>query len=323
MTRIMGLHSGKQLVIQGRMIRFIGILLILLLSFISPIQAAEKTANLLILFPKLNAAYDRVFAEIVDGIDSHKDITPHTYTLTQSSSANDIQQLINEQKIDAIIALGQSSYDIGQSFGKQLPVIHGGMIINPGSHSGISLAGSPQQFFNHLQTVAPSVKRVFTVYSEANSGWLIRLAQEEAKKANIELVAIAAKDIRQAAQSFRKILDEANGSTDAIWLLLDRVLPSQTVLPLALEAAWKRNIVIFSNNPLHTKRGALFALFPDHREMGYKLADLSLQQISSTQPLVIPLSSLKIAVNERTASHLGLRYSNAERESFDIIYPSR
>jgi putative ABC transport system substrate-binding protein len=320
----MGLLSGKQqLIIKGRMIRFIGILLISLFGLVSPIQAAESAANLLILFPKLNAAYDRVFAEIVDGIDSHKDAITHTYTLTKSSSEKDIQKQIDKHKIDAIIALGQSSYEIGQSFREQLPVIHGGMIIRPGSHSGISLAGSPKQFFAHLETVAPSVNRVFTVYSEENSGWLIRLAQEEAKKANIELIAIAANDIRQAAQSFRKFLDKANGSTDAIWLLLDKVLPNRTVLPLALEAAWKKNIVLFSNNPIHTKRGALFALFPDHHKMGYKLADLSLQQLSSRQPIVIPLSSLKIAVNERTASHLGLRYSNVERESFDIIYPLR
>lgn len=305
------------------MIRFIGILLILLFGLISPIQAAESAANLLILFPKLNAAYDRVFAEIVDGIDSHKDVIPHTYTLTKSSSEKDIQKQIDKHKIDAIIALGQSSYDIGQSFREQLPVIHGGMIINPGSHSGISLAGSPQQFFAHLKTVAPSVKRVFTVYSEENSGWLIHLAKQAAEKENIELKAIAAKDLRQAAQSFRDILDRAKGSSDAIWLLLDKVLPNRTLLPLALEAAWKKNIVLFSNNPLHTKRGALFALFPDHHKMGYKLADLSLQQLSSNQPIVIPLSSLKIAVNERTASHLGLRYSNTERESFDIIYPQR
>ena len=303
------------------MIRFIGICLILLISLISPSYAAD--ANLLILFPKLNAAYDRVFAEIIDGIDSHKNIIPHTYTLTASTSVEDIQRQIDKNRIDAIIALGQSSYDISHLFHNQLPVIHGGMIINPGAHTGISLAGSPRQFFSSLKTIAPSVKRVFTVYSEENSGWLIKLAEEEADKANIKLVAVAATDIRHAVKMFRDILEQANGSSDAVWLLLDKVLPDETVLPLALEAAWKKNIVLFSNNPSHTKRGALFALFPNHNRMGYNLAELSLQQLLSNKPVVLPLSSLKIAVNERTASHLGLRYSNTELEKFDIIYPLR
>ena len=305
------------------MIRYIGILLIILFGIVSPLRAADSPANLLILFPKLNAAYDRVFNEIVDGIHSHNGVVPRTFSLTSSSTVAEIQAQIEANKTDAIIALGQSSYEIGKMFHDQLPVIHGGMIIQPGQHNGISLVGSPKQFFTQLKNIAPPVKRVFTVYSEENSGWLIRLAEQEAKKRNIELKALVASNSREAAHKFRDILTQANGSSDAIWLLLDKVVPNQTILPIALEAAWKKNLVLFSSNPAHTKRGALFSLYPDHQKMGYSLAELSLKLIDSPQPTVLPLSGLKISVNERTASHLGLRYSNAQRGLFDIIYPLR
>ncbi len=308
------------------MIRYIGILLIVLFGMVSPLRAADSSANLLILFPNLNAAYDRVFNEIVDGIKSHDDVTAHIFSLTSSSTVAEIQAQIEAEKIDALIALGQSSYDIGVMFHDQLPVIHGGMVIQPDKHSGnsgISLAGSPAKFFTQLKKIAPPVKRVFTVYSEENSAWLIRLAEQEAKKVNVELKAFAATNIREAVNLFRDILQVADGSSDAIWLVIDKVLPNQTVLPIALEAAWKKNLVLFSSNPAHTKRGALFSLFPDHKNMGYNLAELSLKQLDSPQPIVLPLSSLKISVNERTASHLGLRYSNNQRDLFDIIYPLR
>ena len=306
------------------MTRFVGTLLILLLTLLCPAHAADASrANLLVLTPKLNAAYDRIFSEIMTGISSHKGISPHAYTLTKTTQKHDIQKEIDDKKIDAIIALGHTSYNIAKKFHDQLPVIHGGMIMNPNGHSGISLVGSPIQFFAHLKNIAPDVKRIFTVYNEKNSGWLIKIAEQEARKSNIELHALEASDVRGAARHFKTILSEANGAADSVWLLFDKVVPDQTILPLALNAAWKKNIILFSNNPAHSKRGALFSLFPDHEKMGYNLAEFSIKQMISNTPLVLPLSSLKVSVNERTASHLGLHYTSGQRESFDIIYPLR
>ena len=306
------------------MTRFVGILLIFLSGLVTPVYAANADhVELLILIPKLNAAYDHIFSEIVTGITSHNGVTTHAYRLSKDSQKADIQKEIDANHIDAIIALGHTSYNIAKKFRDQLPVIHGGMIMNPDGHSGISLVGSPVNFFATLKNIAPNVKRVFTVYSETNSGWLIKIAEQEARKSNIELHALKATDIRSAAHQFKIVLDQAKNSTDAIWLLFDKVVPDQTILPLALDAAWKNNIVLFSNNPAHAKRGALFSLFPDHEKMGYDLAEMSIKQIKHNRPLVLPLSSLKISVNERTASHLGLHYSSSLRESFDVIYPLR
>ncbi len=306
------------------MTRFIGILLIFLSIPVTPAYAADADrTKLLVLAPKLNAAYDRVFAEITTGIVAHKSVTAYSYTLTDAAQQADIQKEIDDKKIDAVIALGHTSYSIAEKFRDQLPVIHGGMIMNPNGHSGISLVGSPAEFLSHLKNIAPGVKRVFTVYNEKNSGWLIKMAETEARKSHIELHALQATDIRHAAQQFKKVLDQIKDGTDAVWLLFDKVVPDQTILPVALDAAWKKNIVLFSNNPAHAKRGALFSLFPDNEKMGYKLAELGIKQISSNTPRVLPLSSLKVSINERTASHLGLHYSGEQRESFDIIYPLR
>ncbi len=306
------------------MTRLLGILLILLSALTNPLHAASDGPDkLLILLPEINATYNRIFGEILTGIAAHNGVSIYAYSLTKDSKKNDIQNEIDNNQIDAIIALGHASYNISKKFQDQLPVIHGGMVITPNGHSGISLVGSPTQFFAHLKNIAPNVKRVFTVYNEKNSGWLIRIAEEEALKLNIELRALEASDIRSAARNFKTILSEASSTTDAIWLLFDKVVPNQTILPLALDAVWKKNIILFSNNPAYTKRGALFSLFPDYEKMGYSLAEFSKKQINTKTPLVIPLSSLKVSVNERTASHLGLNHSSGQRASFDIIYPLR
>jgi putative tryptophan/tyrosine transport system substrate-binding protein len=139
------------------------------------------------------------------------------------------------------------------------------------------------------------------------------------------LNAYAADDMREAVKKFRVILDQVKDSSDGVWLLLDNILPDKTIMPMALEAAWQHRVVLFSNNPSHTRRGALFALFPDNTQMGYSLAGLALAMIKERprQPVVLPLSDLKVSINRRTASHIGLNYTKAAEEELDVIYPVR
>lgn len=282
---------------------------------------AFSAPKILVLHPDLSAVYGRVFVEILSGIQTVPGVEISTLTVTEQTSIAEITALIQQRRFDGVLALGQSSYMLGYQLKKELPVVHGGLFLNPNGHSGISLAGSPHQFYAALNAVAPQVKRVFTVYNEKNSGWLIDLAHKEAAANGVTLEALAAADVREAAQQFQVILDRAKGPQDAIWLLLDNVIPDKTVLPLILDAAWRKKMVLFSNNPLHTKRGALFALYPDHPRMGASLVELVLKQIRSDHlPTVIPLSSLKVSVNERTATHLGLNYSIERLNQFDLVY---
>jgi putative ABC transport system substrate-binding protein len=104
---------------------------------------------------------------------------------------------------------------------------------------------------------------------------------------------------------------------------MDRVVQEKTILPIALDAAWKRRLIIFCSNPLSVKRGALFALYPDHRLMGYSLAELSVKQLNGNmEARRIPARNLKLAVNQRTASHLGLHYTRQQQQGFDLVYPA-
>ncbi|MBI3773234.1 MAG: hypothetical protein HY272_11115 [Gammaproteobacteria bacterium] len=294
-----------------------------LLIFVLCMMAAPafSAPKILVLHPDLTAVYGRVFEEILSGIESTPGVEISTRVVTEQTSLAEITTLIQQRRFDGVIALGQSSHELGYLLKDQLSVVHGGLFLNPNGHSGISLAGSPHQFYAALNVVAPQVKRVLTVYNEKNSGWLIDVARKEAAASGIILEALAASDVREAAQQFQVILDRARGPQDAIWLLLDNVIPDKTVLPVILDVAWRKKVVLFSNNPLHSKRGALFALFPDHPRLGANLMEMVLKQIRSDhQPTVIPLSRLKVSVNERTATHLGLNYSIERLNQFDLVY---
>lgn len=309
------------MVLLGRVVKLFIIAVASMLISLS-CQAAA-TPKLLVLYPRISPAYDQIFNEIIAGIESHTKTTHLIFPVLPATTQQEITSYVNQNNIDAIIALGKQSYDFANGLKGKMPVIHGGLLIKPGGHSGISLVGAPEQFFTHLNDIAPGVKRVYTVYNEENSGWIIKLAQQSAKTHGIELKAYAATDIREAVQKLRGILDQVKDSRDGIWLLLDNILPDKTIMPMVLETAWQKRVVLFSNNPSHTRRGALFALFPDHQQMGYSLADMAMEQISERPrlPLVVPLSDLKVSLNRRTAAHIGLNYSKSVEEELDVVSP--
>ena len=299
-------------------------LFLITFSVISHQQVCAETINLAVLYPQVSGSYSKVFKNILDGIEDIKDIHIDTRVVTKHTRVEDVDNWLKANKIQTVLALGQLSYSISKKLKSGLPLTIGALVTSPNGHTGISMDGSPEAFFHHLQNLAPDVKRVHVVYSEKNTGWLIDIAELAAKKRDIELVSYKVETLKQGIKYYNEILTTAESNKDAIWIPLDRVVPDKVILPRVLQAAWKNNIVTFSNNPIHAKKGTLFALFPDHRLMGIKLATIAVQQVgSNAENKLLPTSNLKSAINKRTASHLGLSFSKSKLRQFDVVFPTR
>ena len=315
MKAVSGLKRVIQLMINLSLIIF---------SVISVQLVAAETVNLAVLYPEASGGYSKVFKNILDGIEEIDDTHIITRVVSQKTRIEDIDNWLKENQIQTVLSLGQLSYSISKKIKSDLPLTIGALVTSPNGHSGISMDGSPEVFFHHLQNLAPNVKRVHVVYSEKNTGWLIEIAELAAEKRNLELLSYKVENLKQGIKYYNDILTTAESNTDAIWIPLDRVVPDKAILPKVLQAAWKNNIVTFSNNPIHAKKGTLFALFPDHRLMGKKLATIAVQQVSSnTEFKLLPTSDLKLAINKRTASHLGLSFSKSKLRQFDVVFPTR
>jgi putative ABC transport system substrate-binding protein len=119
-----------------------------------------------------------------------------------------------------------------------------------------------------------------------------------------------------AAAAYQSALAAAQNKRDALWLPHDATtVDDDVILPMILKEAWQKELVVLSSNFAHTKKGALFALFPDNRAYGRDLAALA---YGSGAAAVVPLRAVRTAVNVRTASHLGLE---ANPSSFDAVFP--
>ncbi len=137
------------------------------------------------------------------------------------------------------------------------------------------------------------------------------------------MIAQPVADLREAVTCYRDLIANSLEPTDAVWLTMDPVSANdKVVLPMLLEAAWNKKFVLFSSKPGHAKQGVLFSQFSDNHRLGQNLAEMADQMRQGLTPTdLLPSRDLQMAVNLRTAAHLGLSFSTEQEESFDVTFP--
>jgi putative ABC transport system substrate-binding protein len=302
-----------------------------LLGLISLFVSAAPPPEIVVMYPELDEPYRGVFSSIIEGIQEQSKVGVRLLSIGEGSDISQSMGATNLSDASVIIALGRTGLANSEHWRGKVPIVVGALLLTPDKDerglSGISLAASPDLLLERLHHLAPSVKRVHVVYSPRTSEWLVDIARGVASKFNFQLRAYKSNDIKSSALIYRDILNKSRPGEDAIWLLPDPVaVDNKITLPLLLRGAWNNNVLLFSSNPAHVKRGALFALFPDNKSMGMSLARMAESYLgddaAEMRNTVIPLRDLEAAINVRTADHIGLTLSNEDRKEYALIFPA-
>jgi ABC-type uncharacterized transport system substrate-binding protein len=289
-----------------------------------------EAAAVAVLYPDVREPYRAVFTNLVEGIRARVGPRLRTYSVSDPPDLADLQRWFDDQRPDAIIALGKGGLSAVSNLHTHVPVVAGALLLLPATEEpvnvGVSLAADPEEIFSRLKWLVPEVKRIFVVYNPQQNAWLIGLAKRAAARHAIELVSYPADDLHAAVVHYREIMEQAGGSTDSVWLPLDSTtVDDRVILPLVLEAAWDKRFVVFSSNPAHAQRGALFSVYPDNLALGGRLAEIAVRLEKGgddSSGIIVPLKDLKLAVNLRTADHLGLQFSPGQQRKFGLVFPS-
>lgn len=304
------------------------IALLALFVFCFPQWTRADSPSVAVLYPELREPFRGIFLEIVSGIESALKVPVKSYTLSSDDSG--LKSQLAQEHIQVAITLGRSGLLAARKLADTLPVVVGATFVSPGGENrglaGITLAPAPEVLFNRLKKLASEIKRVSVVYDPKSKSWEIDQARKAAKENGLTLNALPAEDIRSSALLYRTVLDESRENGSAIWLLQDdAAMDERALLPLILKEAWDNNLVVFSSNPDHVRKGALFSLYPDNIGMGRSLAAMARKRWQSGvggDAVIEPLKDLLLAVNLRTAEHLGLRFDSEERRRFDLVFPA-
>lgn len=302
------------------------VLLALLCSY-----AAAGESALGVVYPQVREPYQDVFREILSGVDDAATRPVQTFVLGSEPDRAGFEHWLTANDIGALIALGRGGFSLAEASAGRLPIVGGALLLTPqstgGMVAGISLDVDPDILFRQLKSMAPDIRRIIVIYDPQTGTWLMDLAVAAARQHGLILSVHPAENLKESARLYSEILSQADPRTTAIWLPVDSVtVDEKVILPLVLKEAWDRNILIFSSNPAHAKKGALFSFYPDNEALGRRLAQLAERRIREGDafvPSIVPLRDLRIAVNRRTADHLGISISREEQQKFDLVFPAR
>jgi putative ABC transport system substrate-binding protein len=288
---------------------------------------AEQSDDVAIFYPNASEPYKSIYQEIVSGVEDAKDNDGPasqlvTFSLVKDFDSQHIAQQLNSRNIKKIIVLGRSGLQLARALANDFTVISGALPITPSTIPGISLITDPEYLFRYLALVAPKVTTIHVAHSQVND-WLIDLARSAAKSQGYQLDVKKVDSTKQAVKYYQTLFNVGLSQKDAIWLPIDRVSSQDKVtLPFILEKAWAQDVVVFSSKPSHAKRGALFSIYPDNYALGQQLYKMiqAFDNQPETQPFSALISTL-LAVNLRTAAHLGFKYSQDQKKNFQLIFP--
>ncbi len=284
-------------------------------------------ALIAVIYPDIGEPYRSVFAQIVGGIEAKAKARVVNYAVGADANIDELKNSLRRQNARVVIALGQRGVKIASTLDRNIGVVVGAVIAAPENEMRNqpinSLSPDPALMFSHLKELMPAARRVFIVYDPRQNGWLMRRAKEAARAQSLELVAYEAQDLRSAMHAYLEILAAADSHRDALWLPLDSTtVEDGSVLPLLLHECWDRKLALFSSSFSHVRRGVLFSLYPDNAGLGRHLADTAQGFLSSGdygEHGMILLREVLMAINLRTANHLGL--DTSRRQAYDMAFP--
>ena len=300
--------------------------LFLLLLTLPVLSDEDGAAGVLVLYPDVPDPYIRIFNDIIGGIREAYPGVVYEQIIERGASVAAIESRLEKNHLTELIALGNDAMKLSQQLPDSYLAVSGAVLAAPlvvgDSFTAITLAPDPDLMFRSLKQLAPGIETVHVIVGEILHARLIRRANQVASSHDLKIKSYAAESVRDIAHQYRNFFKSLEAGKEAVWLLQgDAGLLERSVLYQVLKESWNSNILVFSSNPSYVSKGVLFALYPDNTRMGETLADKLLARKAGEKPTIEQTRDLLIAVNIRTAEHLGLDVSRSQRREFNVIFP--
>ena len=288
-------------------------------------EAAAETsspgAQLAVVFPQVRQPFQKVYQTIAKGAAEGFAGPTSEIILDADKPATDLESRIADHMV---VALGGRGITELQPMTLAHPLVVGAVSRRIPHVYGMSMVPEESLIVTKLHVLAPEVRRVFVRVRSHDNIIDLKSAQLAFNQLGIQLHIHEAEDLRAAAGIYRKVI-RSLGSGDAVWIPSGDRFVGNALLSILLQASWKSEFVVFSSNPTHVKRGALFSVYPDNFQMGVRLGELArkIAEGEQQQAGMEPLQSVFVTLNERTSNHLGILLTDDMKEHIDLVLPAR
>jgi putative ABC transport system substrate-binding protein len=292
-----------------------------------PVSArADVTDDILVLYPDVPDPYIRVFTDIIDGIRSTHPGSVNDRVLPRNARLDDVVAILDSTQLNTVVALGNQAMDMVQQLPSGYLSVSSAILAAPVNvapdFTAITLAPDPDELFRELVALAPHVKTVHVSYQQVLHGRLMERARAVAASHGLNLEVHRFETLTESANWYRSIFKTLDPKAESVWLLQgDIALRERSVLYHVLKAAWNRKLLVFSSNPSYVSKGVLFSLYPDNQGLGRSIARALAAKRNGDNIGIQHTRDLLIALNIRTAEHLGLNISRARLREIDVVFP--
>ena len=186
------------------------------------------------------------------------------------------------------------------------------MVLNPEAHglptanmTGISVRPPADIQLRALRSALPKQLRIGVLYDETLSGDFIRQAHRAAKQQGLALHAVAISRQDEIPDSLRALLP----MIDALWLIQDQTVISESAIPFFLESTLEAKVPLFTFSSTLVQQGAVGALVLDPWTIGQQATRVAHARLTGSHAAAGLLQSPdhpQFALNVKTAEYLGL-----------------
>ncbi len=232
---------------------------------------------------------------------------------------------IEQLKPAVVLAVGAKAAALAKENLSDIPLVYCAVIdpekhgLQAGDITGIALEIPVNAQLKTFKAVVPTLKRIGVVYDPAKTSGLIRVAQEEARRLGLELIAAEVSNAKDLPGTIRSLLPKIQG----LWMIPDSTVITTDSFQFILLTTLEQNIpfMAFSNN--FVKAGALLALSPDYFAIGRQsslLVDKVIKSGVADRGKIIHPETARLSINLKTAKILGLEIPERVLSTADEVF---
>ncbi|MBI5665340.1 MAG: hypothetical protein HZC49_09715 [Nitrospirae bacterium] len=255
-------------------------------------------------------------SELIAGIEDALSVTS---TVKAPADVKDnLESIVYREGAKAVVALGQDAVNISLSLPESIPVIYA-LIINPpdtarGNITGVYMATPVSEYMSFINKYFPDIKRVGIVCDPVTRS-VICPAEH---RANAKLY-----DATNPYE-FISAVSGMRGDVDALLLLPEKNLLSQTAIEKAFIFSFREKIPVIGISEKYVKTGSLFSLGFNPEHMERQIGNLIIKVLNRGSASGIPQSPperFTLYINRKTAEATGIRVPPELINIAERVYP--
>ena len=225
------------------------------------------------------------------------------------TAAQRLTSELKDKPIDLVIAVGpEAMHYVWSMFTGQGTIKLFCMVLDPekiirskAQRCGVPLNIAASIQLREFTRNLPFIKRIGLVYNPANNANFGASARTASQTAGLELVSLKITRRSQLLPVLRSHLMEI----DALWVIPDRTVVSESLIPFIIKEAMANNVAVLGYNRFFVNAGAAISLVRDYEIIGRQTADMAFRMIAGKQGCQLEEPYFNILVNPHVLKTLG------------------